>query len=56
MRWKPTGQPPPTGEMVAMLPGSEVLKGLEKSSLQGDSNITSLFTELEAPGSSTMGS
>ena len=34
-------------EMVAMLPGSEVhLKGLEKSSLQGDSNITSLFTEL----------
>ena len=34
-------------EMVAMLPGSEVyLKGLEKSSLQGDSNVTSLFTEL----------
>lgn len=34
-------------EMVAMLPGSEVhLKGLEKSSLQGDSNAASLFTDL----------
>ena len=34
-------------EMVSLLPGSEVhLKGLKKTSLQGDSNVTSLFTDL----------
>src|SRR5690554_3014396 len=34
-------------EMVSMLPGSEMhLKGLKKTSLQGDSNVTSLFTDL----------
>ncbi len=34
-------------EMVSLLPGSEMhLKGLKKTSLQGDSNVTSLFTDL----------
>lgn len=34
-------------EMVSLIPGAEVtLKGLERKSLQGDSNVTNLFSDL----------